>query len=892
MMLTACHRSVVLVFALYCSVCSAKFIPDEFAHLYEPQDLAMSFDLPNGVAGIVDIVGNYDGALNISSENEKILNNLMLKSGIKKDILENIMGVIFSERSCNAYCNDFFVEYDFDSKLISIAVPAKYLDGKYIDSSYVEAEVDNQGVTLDNKLYVSAYDSNFSATYSLNSVFGLGKGFVTSDFNIISSDDNEDVFSLNDLSYSFAMQGHQLYFGYNKYGHNIENVTGDLDYTTPKNQAYLALESSNNLLLKDSKSSSRIYFDMKSKGMVSIVRDGQTLKNEFFTAGQHYIEYSSLPRGNYKVKVIIKPDGMKEEVMYKTINNASTERSASGFDYHISLNNVDNNDDSLTYIQGIVSAPLYDVLELGLSTKSMFNDSFLGVQASFDFDDVYLSGYLDKMLQNDIFYSKFQLNYKNFQVDYSSYNKSEQDNEFSDAIYGHDSYQQYSIGANFKLLGGRFGFFKNHNTRDNDFGSLINSTLSFSYSTTIYNDWSLQVGYVRNNSGNDFFVYEDDGQTFYNEDSFSISVNIPLSDDVYATSSMDTSESGNVRFVSSIENSNIVDNEYVNMNGSISSTVANSNSSVGTSINVRNKSDTYAANGYGYIDTAGHSSINGSIESTMLIPESYDNVYFTKEQSDSYLIVKSNREEMQNGIAYVKKNGSGSRSVMLNGDVSIIPVNNYEQYEYELDYESSGFQSNSLTKKSSFTYPGTLSIIDSKIKKVISFMTYFEDFNKESLNNIRCVGDGCVDVTRVGDGIYSISVFDDYNYKIVSNEEYCLIDSVGVEQRAGKSLCFPNIKEDKDSGLQIVNHGLGSKNETFIYLGYMKSMPQKVYETLVDNGVQPKRYEFGKGEYYWFAKLTKSNKQDLIDLARLDVMEQVEQLANNSYELHRYSRVN
>ncbi len=884
---------IVLVSMFICNICMAKFIPEEFAHLYSPQKLTMTFFLPNNVKGVVAIVGNYEEAINVSKNDKSNLYNLMLKSGIKKERINDIIGVVFKDKSCKTFCSDTVVKYDYDAEEVSIFVPASYLDGKYIEHKYVDQDTDTQGIIINNKIYFTAYDSNIDSTYSVQGLMGLGKGFFRTDLDISSSNSNDSYISINEMSYDLSMRGHQLYFGYNKYGHNIENITSTLDNTTPNSQFYAAIESSNNLLSRGPDSSNKIYFDMKNKGMVSIVRDGKIIKNSYFTSGQHYINYSSLPRGNYEVKIILKPDGMKEEIMYKTINNSASDRSVNGYDYHVSFNNIESEEGNLSYLQGLYSVPIYDKVDLGLGIKTNLTNNFLSLQTGITLNDLYASGYIDKVIGSKTSYKNLQANYENFQINYSNYNKDESEGgDFSDAIYNDSSYTQYSIGANFKVFDGRLSLFKNFSSREQDFGIVDNSSLSLSYSTTIFNDWFLQLGYTKNTNDSNTYYYQDGGNSKFDDNNISINLNIPLSNDVIATSTTDISDDQNIRFINSIEYSNVIDNKDLNVGGSLTSTISDMDPSMGASVNFRNKSDLLSISGYGYVDSQGSNNVNGTIESSILIPETYNEIYFTKEQSDSYLIVNSNRDEMQNGIAYIERNQANNTSVMLNGSDSVIPVSSYDFYEYELDYESSGFQSNSQTKKTAFTYPGTISVINSNIKKVVSFMTYFEDFNKESLNNIRCVGDGCVDVTRVGDGIYSISVYDNYNYKIVSNNEYCLVDNIELEQGAKKSICFPNIKEDKDSGLQIVNHGLGHGDETFIYLGYMKSIPNDIYQNLVENGISPQGFKFGDEQYYWFAKLTNTNKRDLIKLAKLEVMDKVEQLANKSYDLYKYSRVN
>jgi hypothetical protein len=191
-----------------------------------------------------------------------------------------------------------------------------------------------------------------------------------------------------------------------------------------------------------------------------------------------------------------------------------------------------------------------------------------------------------------------------------------------------------------------------------------------------------------------------------------------------------------------------------------------------------------------------------------------------------------------------------------------------------------------------FTYPGTLGVMNSNLKKVISFVTYFEDFNEDSLNNIECKGTGCVNTTRVGDGIYSISVYEGHDYKIVSNNEFCLIDEGYLVENEGKSKCFPQVEEDGSSGLQIVKGGLGESDETIIYFGYVNELPSTLLEEIRLQGIEPIQYEFGKGNMYLFGRLKDKNTVSLNQLASLDTIQDIINYANNADKFHQYSKVN
>ncbi|EHK2889303.1 CS1-pili formation C-terminal domain-containing protein, partial [Vibrio parahaemolyticus] len=202
------------------------------------------------------------------------------------------------------------------------------------------------------------------------------------------------------------------------------------------------------------------------------------------------------------------------------------------------------------------------------------------------------------------------------------------------------------------------------------------------------------------------------------------------------------------------------------------------------------------------------------------------------------------------------------------------------------------FRSSKNTKGVDFSYPGTLRIVDNTTKRIVSFMTYFENIEDQSINDIKCLGTGCVNVSRIGDGIYSISVIENDDYKIVSNGEYCLVNRADLQYYHGRSRCFPKVIEDDDTGLQLVKLETDSNFTRYAYLGKInKPIPEKLREQFERNGLKLIKYEFGKDNEFLFVGLPPNYKDNLELYVNNEIWSEIETYAISDYELEGYSYV-
>ncbi|MGR5435713.1 TcfC E-set like domain-containing protein [Vibrio owensii] len=868
----------------------AKFIPNDFAFLFENQKVAVDFSLPNDFSKRIEVIANYDKLVDVDKQSLTKLQNYLLKSGVRKESIPSVIGKIFESQECDKDCDKIEAVYDYDSKTVQVIVSSELMDGEYDSEPYTNLEPNKQALIVNNSLYSSVYDDRIDIAYNGIGVVGLGKGAI--DFNFdLDPMTSDTVFTANGLSYSYQMKGHEVAFGYDSFGKSTDNATSVLDKASLNEQFFLSLSSSNNLLKTKKSSMKKIYFDMKNKGMVSVKRNDRIIKTNYYPSGQNYINYDELPKGNYDVKLIIRAEGYPEEEKEFHINNKEDQYSLSGYDYAVSINRTSDqeNDSVYNYIYSSILYPFLPQLDLGASLKISGNENLMGLYASYQVLGFETSLFFENSADG-LYYNAFA-NYEGLQLDYTNVDVNDDHSSLFGALYGYEGRTQYSIGYGTSIFGGSLNVYKNYWKKKEYYytGDLesLNSSLSVSYSKNIYKNWIMNLSYVSN--------YSQQKQNFYefdtDEDLWGISLSIPLGEDFTATTYLENSSIGGTRSINTIEKSDLYKGDNLNLNGAINSNLTKGNSNVSLSMNGSYDDRNINNDFYVNTDSNGNVVANSSLNSTIITMLDDGESYTDAEPGYAYLVVESNADTENNGLVDIKKDMRTTKTLSLNSNREVIPVDEFSTYQYDVDYGSSGYSNKGDSRKIDFTYPGTVTKITNNLRKVVSFITYFEDFNDESLNNIKCKGDGCVDISRVGDGIYSISVFENSNYKIVSNGEYCFVDKQEDNYFSGISKCFPTIYED-DSGLQMVSSGFGDKDEEIIYLGKAESVLGNKLDKLEVLGLEPIEYKLENGNLYIFAKIKNKASFNADNLAKTELFNEIERYVNSDGSIHQYSKVN
>ncbi|HIF9373437.1 TPA: TcfC E-set like domain-containing protein [Photobacterium damselae] len=876
--------TIIIYLIFFSNSASAKFIPKDFEHFYSYSDNDLVVYLPNNKRKIIKVVSNIDEIKKIN--NIEQFKKYLLDSGVNKNNIPTVISAILKKDS-----SDVKVDYNFDKKTIKIKVPSDFMISKSKLSSFTSAESDETALITRNRFYASSYDGNFDASINNYSTIGFDKSHINIDSRLSTIG---DPIVIDSTSYVRDFKGASLLIGYSSYGSEVVNSTSVFDYSSGDDEYRLSFFSNDNLLIGDKSTTGRVYFDMKANGSYQVKREGKIIYTDSVLKGQNFISYNKLPVGIYQIQIELRPDGMPQEVITKQIVNISSITSKRGFDYNLSYSSSEkkykDNNYSANYITASGTYSLYDDrLLIGTNFSFDGSDSHYGVGLRFLLNDISASTYVEN-LSNDGLLIAFNSSLYGFNLDYKNVDIDDFQtlSDLTMVRYGDHSYRQTNISYSFPFFNSSIGFFASHyeeymgvNNEKN-----ITDNISLNYNRNIFKNTQLTLSYGLNNSND------------YNEYTLGASINIPIDDKFNYNSSYEYSSKRGTRFDNTIDynsDSYFEDVEF-NNNINLTETVNRNNSNILLGASTTAQNDYFSGNAFVSISDDNYSNLTLSANSTSIITK--DGIHLTKDDADSFILVKNENKELNDvndlGLIDLHKDNSYRQRQEIKGGTTVIPIDNYSDYQISLDNEVSGYKEieQNLGTDEMFSYPGTVKIIKNKVREVVTFLTYFEDFNDEAVNDIKCKGDGCVAVNKVGNGIYNISVVKDNDFKLTYNNQICLIDSDVINHNKDASRCFPSIYE-QSNGLQIVTRGFKSNdNEVVYYLGVKDNqIPNDLAATLKNMNVSVVEYPFNE-KVHLFVKVSKEisiNSEMMV--TTMDVLAEVQKYASTEKSIGNYTRL-
>ena len=907
----------------------SQYIPKGFQHFYEYEERTVLFTLPNNNYYEAKVYANYYSIDRIESVD--VFYEALIDSGIKKDRVEEVLEAILSDKVNSSEVQSL---YSYENNSLQLSVNSDFMsEGKGI-VYYTQISPDPSAVIVNNRLYTSYYDKDFNATLNNGTIIGLGKGYIETDVSLFASSEGytSTDFDVNSLKYEFNFEGNSLQLGYSSYNVVKNNSTSLLDFSRSKNSYYLSLSSSDNLLAINDSQQKQLYFDIKNSGTIDVIRDGKTLFSQSYPKGQHSISYAKLPRGNYDVELRIRADGYAEERIIRRISNNISKTSHKGYDYNISLRqseyDTEQGEDTLAYAEvSITKSLLNDTVLLGTNSRSDGNSIDVGAAAIYSKPNLSAAIYYNK-LPGGIFYQS-SLSLFGLNLDYEMLNINGVDslNNLVSAVYGQQSYNQIVLSYSFPIASGSVSIYgsKLHrdagsfNHYDNDLyrkdsmyrnnydysmdnndeylspdvseyynGEVDSTNLAVNYQKNIFNNISLNIGYSLSMS--DQIRNKRDGI-------FSLNVSIPLGNDHLSYSGgYESSDRSNGRITNTIsyhENELGLFSSVDSSGGSsLSHYLDGEQSETSLNGNVSLNSDEFYASGYGNYSSLGNSNLSMTLESTSVI--SSEGIFQSKDFNDSYIIINSDDfldgidEDENIGVLGLQVNNGRYMDRNITGETTLIGLDYFKSYKINLDNEISGYSSRDRDKSKTeimFSYPGSVHTIYNNVEEVTSFLSYFEDFNNKSLNNIKCLGEACVSVSKVGDGIYSISLIKEQAFKIVSNDQFCFVGPDGIQGHQAKIKCFPTI-ETTDDGMQLVSSGLGKQGDYIYYLGALdEDIPDRIIISLKKANIEYIEYEFAQ-ETHLFVRFKNINEREgeLITIVQINIINELQSYVSNDSE--------
>ncbi len=633
--------------------------------------------------------------------------------------------------------------------------------------------------------------------------------------------------------------------------------------------------------MSDNEQSKKVYFDIKGSGTVDVVRDGRTVYTQSFLKGQHGISYNHLPRGNYDVELVIRADGYPEERIVRRINNNIARTSHGGYDYNFTIRESTfdkefegiNSEESLIYSDASFVKSLFnDSLVLGVNSQTDGKGFGFGVLANYFSEWVDASTYYNE-IDDGSFYNG-SINFAGFNLDYQNYENGKSKN-FSDisslqmAVYGAESYDQTTVSYSLPIMSSNINFYGSRVRHDGlgDNSGFESQNYAVNYYTTIFKNMQLSLGFSRT-------LNDNPNQSSDIDDIYSASISIPLGDHHTTYSSgIDSSTRTGQRLVNSLtydeDDIALIDGIDTRGNASINNYIDGKQSEVSLNGRLNMSNDKFNSSVYANLSNYSNTNVSINAETTSVITK--DDIYQTKENSKAYVVVESeasgvdtNKNDKEFGVLDTQVNSGYHTNTPIDSEERIVGLNEFSSYKFQVDNEISGFKSsksNHDVKSEMFTYPGSVHKISNKVEPIVTFLSYFEDFNRKPLNDVKCIGDGCVSVGRVGDGIYSISLVKDKPFKVASDGEYCFVDTETVEDSGVMTKCFPKIKT-LENGMQLVSSGFGNGEDKIYYLGILEGeLPESILAKSRNAEIEYIEYNFANN-IHLFAKSEVDVRED------------------------------
>lgn len=884
------RRLVCLTCFMICTAfnLSAAEIPDEFKHFYKYDKNLVLFQLPNNVEENVNVESNFRYIRKII-DNQK-LENALLESGIKPVKIPDVLSAVTRTTECVG-C-DVASVFDSEESRVVVTVPASFLSVEQKNGQFTKAIPQAKSLITSNRLYTSGYNGDFSLSLSSNTVLGLPAGFLTLDGNLNTADAQSSA-DLDHLKYQLDMQGNAMSLAYSGYSRSIENATSAFDYSKGSEELALSLFSTDNLLLKKQSNEKKLYFDIIADGTVDVIRDDIVIYSNFYTRGQHSISYDKLPRGNYTVSLLIKPNSYPSETTVQRINNNVRTTSLRGYDYGLSVISADKDIDNVKYGAKYVEASgvkslLSDKVLIGSNIQLTQDEVDFGLGVNF-VDSFGNLGVYASLLDNaegslvNIHGSLWGISFEREQLDLSN---SRNVGDLTSVRFGQNSYQQNLLSYSTSLYGGNLSFYATKYIEDSQSHDRFESSnLAVSYQTKIFHNVGFELGYRYNTSL---------GISNVEEHLVSTNLSIPLGDSVGYRATADYSNSTGSRFSNHLsyrDNMELSNNVDIDANLNSAHYLDKNGQELSLGGNASVSSDSFYSSVFLNRSTDGYTNMSASIESTAVINNG--NAYFTSEKGHSYLLVENevNKDRKEDlGLINMDINQESLNRVPVRGEYTLVPLDDYNTYNFNIDSEVSGFRSASENRVGSmFSYPGTVKYHKNKLREVVTFLAYFEDFNEHPLDNIGCKGAGCVSVGKVGEGVFSISVVRGEEFKVNSNSQLCIIGKPDIEPEVGYSRCFPGIQEDIN-GLQVVTVGLGNINDEIYYLGTVENfIPIEIGIRLEELGFELMTFQFNNEEHL-FIKLTNSvEKQQFLSLVETDLYDELQKIVKSNRQESNYT---
>ncbi|CAH6938976.1 conserved hypothetical protein [Vibrio chagasii] len=801
---------------LYSGVSHCKDIPVGFENVFEVRKIYFRMrNLDGTLTEPVEFEASFN-SLQLNPDNKKSVkfvtdyleNNNISRKYEKRIVDELITGVDGKSdckgrlEKCELSPEDFDIVYNYNDREIYLFVSEKILT--YSDSSelsnYHSSKSEQNGLINSFDFYVSKYN-NQGSSLSLNdeTVLGLPYGYFSSDLNVNNSNSGSELY---EAAYNLDVESYSLKVGHFEFEPEI-NSTDFLNNTARIAQNSITIGTSKKLLVGGYNNDKQLSFYASSSGSVQVYRDGRLIYQDNISEGVNSIAYTKLPPGRYEVTLEVTTSGnIINRQTYQVYNTTSDSLTLGEVDFVVtsgmfSGSHYDYEESGIVNIEGDLYGKVLSNYQLTPSLQIGLGGLITDMGSMYSIGGVY--NLIEWDLNSEAVYSKFEdsthLNV-NIAIPYLSLSYESLDNSLGDPVasymYGFSDYSRLSLNTSYNFVGGQSIYGIYSLTKDDSPNALEGASeqeqsffsAGFSTPSILNSTININVDYAESTG----------------DASFNFLWSVPLSDTVETVVGFVSDTHDIDRFKTVVRENQLVESESFNTSLELSNTYDRQQPDMYQEARFATSGKTKYArlNATANTSTNGINGINAGISSTQIITK--DGAYVTDETARAYTLVDveppKNTDDGVHAKGYLslKKEGKASGKFIVYNNETIIPLQDYNQYQARFDSESLDLYNFGNSEVSVFTHPGSVASIKPRVNRTVSFISAFDDIKEQPVSNVECHGRGCIDVSKITDGIFRITVLDGMDFELSANRDRCLLPYKFVSKNQlnfGKNYCLP-----------------------------------------------------------------------------------------------------
>lgn len=924
--LRTCHRTLAfgvlscLLFGMLSPSAWAETVyPEEFADFFAEAEQLTSIKI-NGIRTGIEIEGivNFDGfRLEPNSQSYHTLNAYLEQEKFKPQYIQRILDNAVAGIQTDTECSGRLVAckllaepgspryvYDFDNNVLIVFAPTDSFVEEGFEAHYQDP-ISARNALINNSNLSASYngEDNQTLNWSNLTTLGLPLGYLTFDSQFTATnsrtatnendvDTNTELYSaLYDVEYEdvrlqAGRSRYTLSFNTTDYLNNGISTAGDL----------IAIGRSQNLLVGETAQQQQYDYYAPQNAVLEVYRGDDLILTKVVNEGKHAISYQELPSGVYTATISLNVAGevIQQETL-QIVNNNQYVLPVGQWDYVLSAGLFEEQsyttasyqDYSRQYGRGLVNYRVGQSLFLGGGVTTDENDQYVQLGTSLYWGDNLSLDYSAGVFTSEEWYQTARINYAPFYIDYRQFEADLTNDLYrlSEELYGNSSYRDMAIGASTTVLNtsvyARYSHYLDSSSPSSDLNQSGINQGGVSQSSPIIQENTrsmITMGISRDFLAGRLSVNMD--YTDYQDQQDNLNVNISWSKELGSGVSAQVNayidQDGFSRNVNSLRYSKQHDNYYTNL--SLGAEVDKDNQTQadvsGTLMSEHQYVDTSV---YGYLNDSGTQTATLTLSGSQVVTS--ESVYFTNEKARAYANVHIENIASQTLEApiqlNVKKDSQYSHRVTVESDDHLVKLDEYSEISLTLDKASNNIEleNRSLTQ---FIQPGTYVGLNSEVIQLLSRTIVFDDIYNEPIDDLTCVGDGCVDVEPLSnDGVYRINYRAGKPIRLLSEKGLCIFDDKN-QQAFSHGFCLPSVdKESLDSVISTPKNARTKKHRglkhtrtdsnnrvspssplekpVLVYLGVFQQGQEsnQINQQLEQIKLEFKRFDIGSQHYYY-----------------------------------------